>query len=74
MKNLNSYIITACIICLAASSHAQNDKKHHNIRLGVEAGTDFFFGNPRKPDMVRENISFPNNWADKNKRYLCPKL
>ena len=72
MRNLNSYIITACIICFTASSHAQNynsKKKHHNIRLGVEAGTDFFFGDPRKPDMVRENKSSFYEFNDNN--YYC---
>ena len=60
MKNTNLFIISACILFFIAPVKAQENniiKIHHNVKLGIEHGTDFFFGDTRKLDMVRENKS-----------------
>ena len=72
MKKLNLFIIIVCIMCFILPGHAQNDKKsrkHHNIMLGFEFGSDFFFGDPIKSDMVRENKSSYYSFHDFD--YYC---
>jgi len=72
MKNTNLYKIIIFILCFIAPVQAQENnliKKHHNIKLGVEIGTDFFFGDPRKPDMVRESKS--SNYYYNDHDFYC---
>jgi len=72
MRTINLCITILCVVCFVVPGHAQDDvknKKHHNIRLGVEFGTDFFFGDPIKPKMVRESKSSYHSFHDYD--YYC---
>jgi hypothetical protein len=71
MKKTILYIVTLFLLCSISQGYAQkeNSKGHHNIKLGVEFGTDFLFGTTRKPDMVRENKSSYDWFDDHN--YYC---
>ena len=60
MKKISLHITILYLLCSILPGHAQNNEKrknHHNIKLGVEYGSDFLFGTTIKPDMVRESKS-----------------
>ena len=72
MKTIYLHIIFIYIFCFITPIKAQKNevnKKHHNINLGFEFGADAFFGDPIKPEMVRENRSSYNYFQDYN--YYC---
>ena len=60
MKKISLHITILYLLCSILPGYAQNNEKrknHHNIKLGIETGTDFMFGSTIKPDMVRESKS-----------------
>ena len=72
MRTINLCILFMYAICFIVSGQSQTgdiNKKHHNIRLGVEYGSDYFYGDPIKPEMVRENKSSYHSFHDYD--YYC---
>ena len=60
MKKISLHVTILYLLCFILPGQAQNIEKrksHHNIKLGIESGTDFMFGSTIKPDMVRESKS-----------------
>lgn len=71
MKKTLLYITISFLLCGISKGYAQNEKgkTHHNFKIGIEYGADFFFGSAIKPDMVRENKS-SYTWFD-DPDYYC---
>ena len=60
MRRILNIVATLFLLNIVLPGYAQNiekSKKHHNVTLGVEFGSDLFFGETIKPDKVRENKS-----------------
>ena len=69
MKKIKICIAAVCVICFMMPVHAQKSetqKKHHNVNLGFEVGSNLFFGDPVKPAMVRESKSYYNMFDDRH--------
>jgi len=60
MKKILYIAVTFFLLSSVLPGYAQNiekRKKHHNVALGIEFGSDLLFGETIKPDKVRESKS-----------------